>query len=146
MSAIATPSRTAARSVAPSRERRPHLRVVPEARPRHTLAFALLYLVVGAAVVFGTVTVNALAAGDAVQARELESQVRAAEQRYEGLTAEVARLEDPARIERAAAELGMVRATSPRYLVVGRALAADGAASDPVTADDPLKPVLSVDR
>ncbi len=127
--------------------RRRHLRVVPEQRIRHTLAFALLYLVVGAAIVFGTVTINALAAGDAVRATELERAVGVAEQRYERLTAEVAGLEDPARIEQAATDLGMVRAESPRYLVLQRSLPADGVDTQPVVAGettDPLKPVLSV--
>ncbi len=146
MSAIANPSRALPRPAA-TRSPRRHLRVVPEHRARHTLAFALLYLLVGAAIVFGTVTVNALAAGDAVTARELDRQVTEAERRYELLTAEVAALEDPARIEQAARELGMVRAESPRYLVLQRSLAADGAVSKPVTpgeTPDPLKPVLSV--
>jgi cell division protein FtsL len=146
VSAIAEPVTAAPRAAGVRRLGR-HLRVVPEHRPRHTLAFALLYLLVGAAVVFGTVSVNALAAGDAVTAQQLEREVQDAERRYELLTAEVAHLEDPARIEQAARELGMVRAESPRYLVVGRTLPADGAGSHPVPpgeTPDPLKPVLSV--
>ena len=133
----------------PAERARRHLRVVPEPRVRHTLAFALLYLVVGAAIVFGTVTVNALAAADAVEAERLERTVAAEQRRYAGLVAEVARLEDPARIEAAAAELGMVRAESPRQLALERTLPADRVDEDTVvagTTTDPLKSVLSADR
>lgn len=126
-----------------------HLRVVPEVRARHTLLYVLLYLVAGAVTVFGTVTVNALAAADAVEAERLERAVAAEEQRYTALVAEVARLEDPARIEAAAAELGMVRAESPRQLALVRTLPADREVPGTVVAGattDPLKPVLSADR
>lgn len=136
------------RPATPSRARR-HLRVVPEPRSRHTLRFALLYLLVGAAMVFGTVTVNALAAADAVEAERLERDVQLQERRYTSLVAEVARLEDPARIETAAAALGMVRAESPRQLVLERSLPADRDGAEPVVAGattDPLKPVLSAER
>lgn len=137
------------RTIPAARPRR-HLRAVPEPRRRHTLLFALLYLVVGAVMVFGTVTVNALAAADAVEAERLEREVVSQERRYASLVAEVARLEDPARIETAAAELGMVRAESPRQLLLDRSLPADRHESeDTVVAGDttdPLKPVLSAER
>lgn len=133
----------------PAERARRHLRVVPEVRVRHTMLYVLLYLVVGAVTVFGTVTVNALAAADAVEAEGLERAVAAEEQRYAALVAEVARLEDPARIEAAAAELGMVRAESPRQLALLRTLPADRDVAGTVVAGattDPLKPVLSADR
>lgn len=133
----------------PAERVRRHLRVVPDSRVRHTLLYVLLYLLVGAAMVFGTVSVNALAAADAVETERLERAVATAEERYAALVAEVARLEDPARIEGAAAELGMVRAESPRQLALERALPGDRQDRETVVAGasaDPLKPVLSADR
>jgi cell division protein FtsL len=151
VSAAPSPSRPALWPVPDTAaRRRRHLRVVREPRRRHALLWALVTMVVAAGLVFGTVSINALAAGNAVEARELEAAVNEAEQRYGELVAEVARLEDPARIEQAAAELGMVRAESPRYLVVERVLPADGAADRAVVdageTADPLKPVLSAER
>lgn len=150
MSAVPAPSRAYRRPAVPAPRRRPHLRVVPEARPRHTLRYALLYLVLAGATVFGTVSLNALAAGDAVAARQLEQRVVTAERDYAMLVADVARLEDPARIRSAALELGMVPAGSVRFLVVDRTLPADGVTPDLVASDaeatDPLKPVLSVEK
>lgn len=133
----------------PADRARRHLRVVPETRVRHTLLYVLLYLVVGAAIVFGTVTVNAFAAADAVEAERLERAVASEERRYAALVAEVSRLEDPARIEAAAAALGMVRAESPRQLALERTLPGDRADPETVVAGattDPLKHVLSADR
>lgn len=138
-----------ARRLAPQRrtQRERHLRVVPDARPRHTLRYALLALVLTGAAVFGAVSLNALAAGDAVHAQELEARVADAERRYEQLVAEVATLESPARIRAAAEELGMVPAQGPTRLQLEHSLptdrtrpelAADGSATDP------LKPVLSM--
>lgn len=131
------------------RVRRPQLRVVPEPRRRHPALFGALYLIVAAGTVFGAVSLNALAAGDAVSARELEERVEIEERRYGQLVAEVAALEDPARIRQAAVDLGMIPAGSPRYLVLDRALPSDGVVEEPVVAGataDPLKPVLSADR
>ena len=145
MSAVT--ARTPARRRTPTRRR--HLRVVAEPRRRHTLAFALSSILLAAATVFGTVTLNALAAGDAVAADSLERDVAAQERAYGALVAEVAQLEDPARIEAAAAELGLVRARAPRTVQLARVLPADGAGDGAVTAGtttDPLKPVLSVER
>jgi cell division protein FtsL len=126
----------------------PHLRVVPPPRPRHTLAYAVLILLVCAAAIFATVAFGALAAGHAVAAAELEREVAEAERRYAELVAEVAELEDPARIERVATErLGMVPADGARYLVLDRPLPDDD--EEPIPAGgraDPLKPVLSVER
>jgi hypothetical protein len=126
-----------------------HLRVVEEPPKRHTLLYALLLIAITGATVFGTVALNAMAAGDSVSARQLDAAVIEAEREYARLVADVAQLEDPARIRQAARRLGMVQADAPRYLPVHRSLPADGAVTDPVTAGettDPLKPVLSVER
>lgn len=129
---------------------RPKLRVVPEPLERHTVAYTLVIIALAGVVVFTTVAINALAAGDAVRARELENEVADAEQRYGELIAEVARLEDPARIGRVAREdLGMVEPAGAEYLMLDRPLPEDGRASEEVqlgSEADPLKPVLSVER
>lgn len=129
---------------------RPQLRVVPEPRERHTVAYTLVIMALAGVVVFTTVAINALAAGDAVRARELENEVADAEQRYGELVAEVARLEAPARIGRVAREeIGMVAPAGAEYLVLDRSLPEDGRGSEEVQAGastDPLKPVLSVER
>lgn len=144
MSAVTAPLR---KSHGRRHERR-HLRVVPENRPRHTLRFVLLALVLTGAAVFGTVSLNALAAGDAVRAHELEEQVVQAERRYSQLVADVAGLETPARIERAAERIGMVPAGAPRYLELERRLPTDGGERlvDAGETADPMKPVLSAGR
>jgi hypothetical protein len=126
-----------------------HLRIVADPRKRHTLLFALLTIVVVGAAIFGTVTLNALAAAQAVEARELEARVADAERSYAQLVADVAALEDPARIRAAALDLGLEPAGPGRHVVLGRNLPADGAVPDihlPGRAADPLKPVLSVER
>jgi hypothetical protein len=131
------------------RDPRGHLRVVEEPRKRHTLLFALLTIAVLGGAVFGTVSLNALAAGKAVEARELEARVTAAERSYAQLVADVAALEDPARIRSAALDLGLVPAGPGRHVVLARNLPADGAVADIERSDraaDPLKPVLSVER
>lgn len=145
MSAVPLPVRRQTRPA-----RRAHLRVVVPPRRRHVLLFTLLYLVVAAGTVFGAVTLNALAAGDAVTAHSLETQVLESERRYGLLVAEVARLEDPARVRAAAEKLGLVAVDQPRYLLVERTLPADGAPDEAVVAPgdttDPMKPVLSAER
>jgi hypothetical protein len=131
------------------RDPRGHLRVVPEPRKRHTLLFALLTIAVVGGAVFGTVTLNALAAAQAVEARELDARVADAERSYAQLVADVAALEDPARIRSAALDLGLVPAGPGRHVVLARNLPADGAVADievPGRTADPLKPVLSVER
>jgi hypothetical protein len=126
-----------------------HLRVVEEPTPRHTLAYALVILLVVSAAVFGTVSLNALAASTAVAARELDARVAEGERAYAQLVADVAGLEDPARIRAAALELGMVPAGAGRTLLLERNLPADGVIT-PIASlqgtGDPLKPVLSVER
>lgn len=149
MSAVTAPLRRSP-AAEPTPRRRGHLRVVPETRKRHTLRYVLLSLALTGATVFGTVSLNALAAGDAVAARQLEQRVVQAERDYAILVADVAQLEDPARIRQAALDLGMIPAGSVRFLPVDRTLPADGVDPDLVAqadeATDPLKSVLSVER
>lgn len=137
------------REAGPARTR-PHLRVVREARARHTLFFAVAYLLVAAGLVFAAVSLNALAAADAVTSRSLEQEVTAAERTYARLVAEVASLDDPARIRQVAADqLGMIPAEQVRYLRTVRNLPADGHVAEAVpvgATTDPVKTVLSANR
>jgi cell division protein FtsB len=130
--------------------RRPSLRVVESPAPRHTLIYSLLLVLLSSAAVFGTVTFGALGAGSSVEARQLERQVAVAERRYAELVAEVARLEDPARIEaEALSGLGMVRPEETRFVFVSRPLPDDGQQVADVAAGapaDPMKPILSAAR
>lgn len=130
--------------------RRAHLRVVREPRRRHLTMFLLVALLLAGGTVFATVSLNAMAAGDAVRARTLEADVAEAERRYGHLVAEVASLENPERVRRAAIQLGMVPATAPEYLVLERNLPADRRqqqqAVAPGETTDALKPVLSQER
>jgi hypothetical protein len=147
VSALTAPLRRT--TPAPDPQRRDHLRVVEEPRQRHTLRYALLIIVVLGAAIFGTVAVNALAATNSVQSRELSNRVAEAEREYAFLVADVASLEDPARIREAGLELGLVPATGGRHLLLQRPLPADGAVDESMPAGattDPLKPVLSVER
>lgn len=132
------------------RDRRGRLRIVRARERRHALPFLLLLLLLAAAAVFGAVGLNALAAGDAVRARELERAVADQERAYGQLVAEVARLEEPARIRRIAVEeLGMVVPDAVRVLHLNRSLAADtrgGEVVDAADPADPLKPILTKER
>lgn len=148
MSAVTAPLRRRRPAPQPRRPRR-HLEVVAEPVTRHTLAYALVSIVVLGAAVFGAVSLNAMAAGTAVQARELDAHVATAERTYAQLVADVASLEDPARIREAALELGLVPSGPVRFVAVERNLPSDGVSSSAVTPGgrtDPLKPLLSVDR
>lgn len=145
----ALPTRPRRRTAAPE-QRRGHLRLVRSAGPRHTLRFAVLLLLLAATAVFGAVSLNALAAEKAVVAHNLEERVAEQERRYEQLLADVAALEDPARIRRIAEEeLGMV---PPRQVHVLRLHRTPPDDTDPqrgaraATAADPLKPILSQER
>lgn len=98
--------------------RRPDLRVVPPVR--HARRYAAILSVVAALGVFGVVSLNALAAESAFEARTLEREVRDLSRRYDELTAEVASLEAPDRVARiAVAELGMVPVEDPGVLTMG---------------------------
>lgn len=126
----------------------PQLRVVAVPRRRHPLLYLLLVVATIAAGVFGSVTLNALATGAAVESRELESHVVEAERHYAQLVADVAALEDPARIRAAALELGLEPAGPGRHLELARNLPADGAVLGGEVAEDttdPLKPLLSLE-
>lgn len=128
---------------------RPPLRPVPDRRPRHTLRYALTAILVTGAAVFGAVSLNALAAGDAVRAERLQAEVAEAERRHGQLVTELGRLQDPDRIRRVARRMGMQPAPSRRYLETRRSLPDDGQPGEAVRAGeatDPLKPVLSVQR
>lgn len=144
MSAITAPLRRSRPTAEPPTP--PHLRVVEEPVVRHTLAYAVVMVLVLAGAVFGAVTLNALAAGTSVEARTLEAHVAVAERDYARLVAEVATLEDPARVRAAAGELGMVAPGPVRYLTLERNLPSDGAVPAvqmPQATTDPLKPLLS---
>lgn len=124
---------------------RPRLVLVPPPA-RHPLLLTVASLLVLGMAVFGAVTFNALAADEAVRARQLDVRLRVAETDYSQLLAEVAALESPARIAAAATELGLVRVEHPRQLRVRRVLPADGAADvqpGPGQRTDRLKPLLA---
>jgi hypothetical protein len=145
MSALIAPRRRPRPAQAPRR----HLRVVDEPTRRHTLAYALVMVLVLAGAVFGAVALNALAAGAAVEARVLDQRVAEAERSYAQLVADVAALEDPARIREAAVDQGLVPAGPGRQVVLERNLEADGAVTPVDVLEgtaDPLKPLLSVER
>jgi len=146
MSAVTAPLRRS-RDIEP--EPRRHLRVVDVPVTRHTLVYALVMIAVVAASVFGAVTLNALAAGTSVEARALDAHVSEAERNYAQLVADVAALEDPARIRETALELGLVPSGPARFVTLERNLPADGAVvatERPGATPDPLKPLLSVER
>lgn len=125
----------------PRQHRRPNLRVVEEPRRRHPVLYLGLLIMLVIAIVFGAVALNALAAGDAVRIRELDRRLVEAQRDYERLVADVAALEDPERIRLAAEGLGMIPATTPRYVILERSLPADQ--EQTTASDDPVKPVLS---
>ncbi len=150
MSAVTAPlsrPRPAARAAAPAVT--PQLRVVERVARVHRLAYALLILGILAAGVFGIVALNAMAAANAVEARQLEARVAEGERRYGHLIADVAALEDPARIREAALDIGMVHAEAHRYVAVDRLLPADGrqvVAERTEGAGDPVRAALAVDQ
>lgn len=97
--------------------RRPHLRVVPPIR--HARRYVATLSVIAALGVFGVVSLGALAAESAFEAKTLEREVRDLSRRYDELTAEVASLEAPDRVARIAVEeLGMIPVEDPGVLMV----------------------------
>lgn len=128
MSATTAPLRRDGSAARPSRGRR-HLRVVDRQPRRHTVLFLIIYLVVGAVVVMGAVSLNALAAGDAVEIRELGTRLDVDQRTYDQLIAEVASLEDPARIQRLAIEMGLVPAVRARHVQPAQELDVDQGAA-----------------
>ncbi|MFT5563337.1 MAG: hypothetical protein ACI970_000048 [Myxococcota bacterium] len=121
--------------------------VVDPVHARHPILWIVATLLVLGCAVFGAVSLNALAADDAVYARQLEIATRAAEIAYGQQLTDVASLESPARIAAAATELGLIRADQPRLLWVDRLLPADGAVHATAQAGrtDQLKPLLARD-
>lgn len=142
MSAQTTTAAPATRRRAGARRERRHLRVVHDGPRSHPLVFFLLYLVIGVTAVGGAVTLNALAAEDAVLLSQLDADVAEAQREYGTLVADVARLEDPERIRQVAEQLGM-EPTQPRYLVPSQSLPDDHLEA---STQDPLKPVLTAQR
>ena len=125
-------------------QRRPDLRVV--GRPRHRGRYLAVLSLVGALGIFGVVSLHALAAEAAFEARTVEAEVTELAMRYEELTAEVATLESPERIRRVATEeLGMVPVTEPGFLAVDGSPAQPAAEGRDATGElkaplaDPLK-------
>lgn len=108
----ATTARRSARAAAA-----PRLTLVtPPPRSRRYIV-AMVALITMA--VFGSVSLNAMAAEQSFAAKELDAEVRELKLRTDELTVEIARLESPDRIRAVAAKhLGMVSPTQPGYLVV----------------------------
>ncbi|MFO8075488.1 MAG: septum formation initiator family protein [Actinomycetota bacterium] len=118
---------------APAPAERPDLRVVD--RPRHHRRYLALLTLTVALGVLGVVSLHALAAEAAFDARTLEAEAEALAQRSTELTAEVAALESPERIrEIAIEELGMVPARQPGYLVLDEPAAPAGPQPDDADA------------
>ncbi len=138
---VPTPVPEAARRTGARRERR-HLRAVDDMPRSHPLVFFLLYLAIGMAAVVGAVTLNALAAEDAVLLGSLDGAVTDAQRDYASLVAEVATNEDPDRIRQLAEQMGM-EPTPQRFLVPSQQLPSDHVEG---TTQDPLKPVLTAQR
>lgn len=114
----ARPRATTARATTPRGPApRPDLRVVaPLSHARRYVALLSIFAALG---VFGVVSLNALAAESAFEARTLDSEVRGLLVRYDELTAEVASLEAPSRVGRIAIdELGMVPVEDPGVLAL----------------------------
>ncbi|HEX9765602.1 MAG TPA: hypothetical protein VGA36_02490 [Nitriliruptorales bacterium] len=127
--------------------RRPALRLVTDERSRPRMPWILLLAVLFGGAVFASLTMTALAAEDAVLARELANDVTRAEREYARLVAEVATLESPERIAVMAEKMGMVRTAVPRALLVDRPLDADVDGQGALLADgDGLKPLLTEQR
>lgn len=93
----------------------PQLRVLGP--PRHTRRYIIAALVAAAFGIFGIVSLNALAAEAAFEARSLENEVTELSLRHNELTAEVAALSAPGRVRRVAQEeLGMVAGAEAGFL------------------------------
>lgn len=134
--ATSRPPRSGAR-----RERR-HLRPVHEGPRSHPLVFFLAYITIAVGAVVGALTLNALAAEDAVTLGQVEAQVAEAERSYGELVAQVAALENPDRIRMLAEQIGMQPAEQ-RFVVPAQSLPDDHVEAN---AEDPLKPVRTAQR
>jgi cell division protein FtsB len=127
------------------------LRVVTP--PGHGTRYVIALLLLAAIGVFGAVSLSALAAESAFQARALEADVDALSARYDQLTNEVASLRSPDRVLSVAVDqLGMVPAEQPAYVLLDPDGEGVGAASTPAgllaagEVADPLKSVLGPGR
>lgn len=119
----------------------PNLRLVTA--PRHTRSFTIVLAIVLALGVFGVVSLNALAAEQAFEARRLESRVAELSTRYDELTARVAHLESPSRLRRVATtQLGMIAPGEQSFLALRRPDA--DLPARPVA--DPVKQAFSLRR
>ncbi|MEX2324662.1 MAG: hypothetical protein WD576_02840 [Nitriliruptoraceae bacterium] len=119
------------------------------ARGRFTFVWLALMLLLFAVSVFGVVALNAMAAASAVEAREFEQRLVAAEREYGHLVAQVSELEDPIRIRELATDMGMIRASTMRTVNAQRPLPSDGslgAAGGAASTNDSIKSVLSMGR
>lgn len=127
---------------------RPRLRVVRDTKQPRRVPWLLVLVLLLAGTVLAALTLTALAAEDAVLARQLQAEVTVAERDHAQLVAEVATLESPQRIARFAERMGLVRTAVPRSLAVDRSLDADSSTHDDTTlADgDGLKPLLTEQR
>lgn len=120
---------------------RRHLRVVDRAPRRHTGLFLVVYVLVAAGFVLGAVSLNALAAQDSIAIRELNRELVVDQRTYDRLVADVATLEDPARIALLAEQMGMIPADGVRLVVPATGLDSDGLPAATV-GDDPVKSVI----
>lgn len=136
------PRRRGASARSGARRERRHLRAIDDRPRRHPLVFIGLYVLVGIAAVMGAVSLNALAVRDAVELARLEAEVVTAERTWSQSIADVAVLEDPARIRMLAEQMGM-EPTPQRFLVPAQPLPGDRA---PEVVEDPDKPILSADH
>ncbi|MEX0592716.1 MAG: hypothetical protein WD358_07875 [Nitriliruptoraceae bacterium] len=100
-------------------------KVASRSRSRHVGIWMAIMFGVFCASVFGVVALNAMTAAEAVEARDIEARIVANERQLSRLVAEVAALEEPARIRTLAEESGMIVAPTTRFLPVQRPLPAD---------------------
>lgn len=121
---------------APERDRRPHLRIVPPARPRRGAALAVAALLVVCGALLGTAVLHTMLVSGQRQVDQLEEEIRATEQANQARRLSVAELESPARVVEEAERDGMVDPDEVTWLnrgPDGRVEA--GATSRPEAAD-----------
>ncbi|HEU5148924.1 MAG TPA: hypothetical protein VFU19_00415 [Iamia sp.] len=100
------PSTRTLRSVDTETTTRPDLRVVPPRRPTGAIVVASLVVVFG--VLLATAALNTMLVSGQRDLDRIEAQIREGQQRNQSLRLEVAELESPERIVRAAEAQGMV--------------------------------------
>jgi cell division protein FtsL len=102
---------SAARRGRPSNtnRRRPHLRVVPERRPRrHRLAFLVAAFALTSALVVAVVSLQALVSQTAFRMETIQQQSEQLKLQFDQLRLELATASSPQHIEREARRLGLV--------------------------------------